>query len=124
MNIILALCFGCSQPDIVAPVYKIHYPQSQTSSHKLISELKITTINNRSLIEVTSTSGIGSGTIRLVKGNWPETVVVHLHLKGLEGFTVTNGSIILDKSRLPVKAYNKNGNLYDEKYLLDEQGFI
>jgi hypothetical protein len=44
-------------------------------------------------LDVTSPSGIGGATIGLTKGKWPTTVILRLHLSGLESFAVSNGKV-------------------------------
>jgi hypothetical protein len=88
-----------------------------------VNEIHISTVNNESMIEISSQSGIGSGVIRLIQGDWPDMVTARLYLKGLEGLTVSSEQIIIDKSALSVSAYDKNGRLYEKKYLLNEKGY-
>ncbi len=42
--------------------------------------------------------GIGHAVIERSDEKWPDTVVLHLHLKGLENFRVTNGEVKLEGS--------------------------
>ncbi len=42
-------------------------------------------------LDVSSPSGIGDATVTLTKGKWPTTVVLRLHLRGLESVAVSNG---------------------------------
>jgi len=42
--------------------------------------------------------GISSATIERTTEHWPNKVVIELHLKGLESFSVANGDLILEAS--------------------------
>ena len=120
--LIILHCSGCIKAT-VTPMFEVYYPQGQTSSHGLVNEIHISTNENESLIEISSQSGIGSGIIKLIQGDWPEVVTARLYLKSLEGFTVSSEQITIDKSALSVSAYDKNGRLYEKKYLINERGY-
>lgn len=47
---------------------------------------------------VSSPSGIGRATITTAKGEWPTTVVLRLHLAGLEHLAISNGKVRLSGS--------------------------
>lgn len=49
---------------------------------------------------VVSQSGIGRATITTTNGNWPTTVILHLHLAGLEHLAISNGKVTLTGSVL------------------------
>lgn len=108
---------SCSSQEDLTPKFEVFYPQSQ------LDELKIVSIQDYYLINVTSESGIGSGIIKLVQGPWPNQIIVRLHLKGLEGLTIKNDNFEIDKSGLSVKAYDNNGNVVNKKHLLNEKGY-
>jgi hypothetical protein len=78
---------------------------------------------NITLITISSNRGIGTGSIKLIEGNWTKKVIAHLHLGGLEGFAVSNGRVTFEKSDLLVKAYDKKDSLFDKEYLLAEKGY-
>jgi len=122
-TLVFILCFGCIKETNILPVFEVYYPQGQKTSHGLMNEVHISTINNESLIEISSQSGIGRGVIRLIQGDWPKIVTARLYLKGLEGFAVSNEQITIDKSALSVSAYDKSGRLYEKKYLQNERGY-
>ena len=46
-------------------------------------------------VAIHSERGIGRGTITRVGAHWPEKLVLRLHLKGLEGLTLTAGDLRL-----------------------------
>jgi len=54
------------------------------------SEMQITV--ERIVIEIRNERGIGGGNIKRTGGKWPETIVLRLHLKGLEQFKLINGA--------------------------------
>jgi hypothetical protein len=74
------------------------------------------------VFEVKSASGIGSGKIKLVEGNWPKKVLVRLHLRGLEGFSVSNGKKTIPRSDLNIRMLDPKGNPVEGKYLLKSLG--
>ena len=121
--ILIILCSGCIKETITPAIFEVYYPQGQKSSHGLMNEIHVSTVNNESLIEISSQSGIGRGVIKLIQGDWPEEIIVRLYLKGLEGFTVSSEQFTVDRSEMSVSAYDKNGRLYDKKYLLNERGY-
>ena len=47
-----------------------------------------------------SQSGIGRATITTTSGNWPTTVILHLHLAGLEHLAISTGKVKLSGSVL------------------------
>lgn len=120
--ILIVLCTGCIKETVTPPLFEIYYPQGQKSSHES-NEININTINNQFLIEISSQSGIGSGVIKLIQGRWSDVVIVRLYLKGLEGFTVTSEQFTIDETEMSISSYDKNGRLYDKKYLLNERGY-
>jgi len=120
---LIIFCPGCIKETITPPIFEVYYPQGLKTSHGLMNEIHISIVNNESLIEISSQSGIGHGVIKLIQGDWPEMVTVRLYLKGLEGFTVSSEQITIDKSIMPVSAFDNNGRLYEKKYLLNKRGY-
>ena len=51
---------------------------------------------DKSLFVVKSSFGISQAVIERVDEKWPETIVLRLHLKGLENFRASNGMVTLD----------------------------
>lgn len=47
-------------------------------------------------VSIHSESGIGEAVIELVDDHWPSTVVLHLHLKGLESLRVSSEKVTLE----------------------------
>jgi len=75
------------------------------------------------LIDISSEFGIGRATVKLAQGTWPESVTVRLHLRGLEGFTVSNGTTVMEKHQLSVQAYNLNRRLFSWDDSVNEAGY-
>ncbi len=101
----------------INPQFKVFYQEE--SSHGLLNKIEIINNQDKVIIDISSEHGIGTGTIKIIEGNWPEKAIVRLHLQGLEGFTVSNGEIAMNLSDLEIKAYDANNNLIDNKYLLN-----
>ncbi len=54
------------------------------------------TTNETLLIDIVSPTGIGSTAIEKTAGQWPGTIVMRLHLKGLENFEFKYGANTID----------------------------
>ncbi len=52
----------------------------------------------QTIIEIHSDFGIGSASFELVAGSMPETLLLRLHLKGLEEFRITSSQTVLSAS--------------------------
>lgn len=115
--IYLLICLRCISHPVTPPIFEVSYLQGKKG------EIKVTSTTTKSVIEISSEFGIGGGAVKLIDGSWPEILIVRLHLKGLEGFTVSNGKMEIDKSDLLVQAYDKNGNTFEHKYLMDKKGY-
>lgn len=76
-----------------------------------------------SIVNVTSETGIGKATLKITKGDWPEVLTFHLHLKGLEGFHITAGKAGIDRSQSKVQAFDKHGKPFAGKYLMKDAGY-
>ncbi len=85
--------------------------------------------NDSVVFDVTDRSGIGSGIIDLVEGQWPPKVLVRLHLTGLERFGITIGGKIFTgvyygedfqshKDCLVTRMLDAKGNPLKGSYLL------
>ncbi len=53
------------------------------------NELKVSVEGETAVIDVRSRSGIGAATVELASGTPPETIVVRLHVNGLESFRLS-----------------------------------
>ena len=47
------------------------------------------------ILDIRSPKGISNATIERVADSWPEQMEIHLHLKGLESFSISCGTITL-----------------------------
>ena len=70
-------------------------PSFDITPDKPADQVKAKVEKDTATFDVFSPSGIGSATITLTKGCWPTTVVLRLHLTGLESLAVSNGKIKL-----------------------------
>ena len=61
-------------------------------------KVEITVQNDKTVISVPSPFGISQAIIELSGNNWPDTVTLRLHLKGLENLKVANGKDTLEAS--------------------------
>jgi hypothetical protein len=78
---------------------------------------------SKTIFDVKSGFGIGGGKIKLATGEWPEKVLVRLHLTGLEGFSVSNGNQSLTRSDLDIRMLDSKGNVKEGRYLLKTKGY-
>jgi hypothetical protein len=100
---------------------------------KAADAIKVTVEGGKTILSVTSKSGIGGATIERKAEQWPKELVLRLHLRGLEAFAITSGSLRLTTSvrshdgtvnRLQVR--KDNGELPVDKaspYWMDIQAF-
>jgi hypothetical protein len=70
-------------------------PSFNITAKKPVDQIKVTLEKDTAIFDVSSPSGIGGATITLAKGDWPSTIVLRLHLHGLESFNVSNGKVKL-----------------------------
>jgi hypothetical protein len=63
------------------------------------SRIRFVPDGDHTVIDITSTSGIGSATIkRGADEEWPQTILARLHLRGLESFKATAGDVTVEWS--------------------------
>ena len=131
---ILAFLPGCQFPGtsgvggVGRPRFevKVHKPKN---GHDLPREVRPTIAGATVVFDVTDRFGIGSATVRLVEGSWPEKVLVRYHLGGLEGVSATvDGKLLLDsrddpRGALGVRMLDKKGRPLEGKYLLKKDGY-
>lgn len=82
---------------------------------KPADQVKMTLDKGTATLDVSSQNGIGGATITLAKGQWPTTVIVRLHLGGLESFAISNG-----KAKLTGSVLSHSGNT-KRLYLTDDR---
>jgi hypothetical protein len=87
--------------------------------------VQVVTEAGRTVLDITSRSGIGGATVERKTKHWPEKMILRLHLGGLESLAVSNGELTL---RASIKTYGgaarlsyglKNG---DEGPALEKDG--
>jgi len=88
LSLLLAcsLMAGCAAPlgapETPAPVFRL-------TAEGNGNELTVSTEGETAIVDVQSQSGIGSATIKLVSGEFPENIVLRLHIQGLEEFSLS-----------------------------------
>jgi len=75
-------------------------PSFSVTQRKPADQIKVIVKGGTAIIDVFSPSGIGGATITATGGKWPTTIVLRLHLSGLESFAVSNGKVKLTGSVL------------------------
>jgi hypothetical protein len=63
-------------------------------------QVKLAIEGERAVVTIVSPRGISGLTIESPRGKWPHLLVLRLHLRGLEGFHVSNGTIRLSAAVL------------------------
>ena len=61
-------------------------------------KVEVKTESDKAVISVRSPFGISQAIIERADENWRDTVILRLHLNGLENFKVTNGKITLESA--------------------------
>ena len=102
---------------------KFNFEYREKGPHGSHNSIEAVTQDSAVIFEVKSGSGIGSGKIKLVEGNWPKKVSIRLHLRGLEGFSVSNGKKTFQRSGLNIRMLDPKGNPVEGKYLLKKKGY-
>lgn len=106
-----------------APVVDVEYQKD--GGNDLVNTVKSTCDDKNILIEVTSEAGLGSATIKLIEGDWGDSVVIRFYLGGLESLAIWNSKLRLDNDQpedLPVKAFDEHGKQHDGNYRLGLSG--
>lgn len=70
-------------------------PSFHVDPQKKDDRIEVTASANRACFAVRSPSGIGSATITRTGERWPATVVIQLHLRGLESIILAAGKVTL-----------------------------
>ena len=100
------------------PEFRLDYKKKGV--HDLPNQIEVTASRRKAVIDIRSQFGIGSGTIHLVRGNWPREMSVRLYLGGLEGFNISNGTSSVSREDMQVRMMDKDGNSLPGKYLPKE----
>lgn len=76
-------------------LFNTEVPTFDITTNKSADQGKVEVKGDSATFDFFSPSGIGGGTITLKQGSWPLSVVLRLHLHGLESFNVSNGKVSL-----------------------------
>ena len=79
---------GCTQAKDESPRFKITTKRDD-------DRVQITVEQEKSVLSVHSPFGIGQAVIERTNENWPDVLMLRLHLKGLESFEITNGKVTI-----------------------------
>jgi len=71
-------------------------PQFKITTKRDNDKVEVTTENDKAVFSVRSPFGISQTVIERTDGNWSDTVMLRLHLKGLENFKISNGIITIE----------------------------
>ena len=101
---------------------EFNFDYQKKGPHGSTNSILATIERSKTIFDVKSGFGIGGGKIKLATGEWPEKVLVRLHLTGLEGFSVSNGKQSLNRSNLDIRILDLKGNPVKGPYLLKSLG--
>jgi hypothetical protein len=87
----LLIMSGCNDSD--SPTIDIVLDRGEISTAELLID------DGRAIIEVTDPRGINGLTATLTSGQWPEQILVHLRLKGLERLEIHYGRYTITTGR-------------------------
>jgi len=97
--------------------------QFKITARRMDDDIQVHADKHKTVFSVRGPLGISKADIERLGNKWPDTVVLRLHLKGLESFRVSNGQVTLDATvstdeGKPMVCLWKGGN---ENSLLDEK---
>jgi hypothetical protein len=87
----LASCTTTSPNSAVEPEYHV-------TSNRPSAQVTVNDEADSAVVEVYSDNGIGSATIRLISGQWPQSILMHFHLQGLESLQFIYGDTTVNLS--------------------------
>jgi hypothetical protein len=70
--------------------------QFKITTRKIEDDVQVQVDKYKTVFAVKSPLGISHADIERLGNKWPDTVMLRLHLKGLESFRVSNGQVTLD----------------------------
>ena len=73
-------------------------PAFRVATQKKDDRIEVTATAERACFDIRCPSGIGGATITRTGDRWPATVVLRLHLRGLESITIAGGNVTLGAS--------------------------
>lgn len=112
---------SAEDPRVGQGVWLLFEKKSEVVTKKEEDQVAVKVEGDTVVYSISSPSGIGGATISPWKG-WPKQVIIRLHLRGLESFTVSNGKIKLSASVLKIKILDANGKPLQT--LPDEDGYF
>jgi hypothetical protein len=71
-------------------------PQFKITTRRDNDKVEVKVESGKTVFSVHSPFGISQTVIERTDGNWPDIVMLRLHLKGLENFKVSNGNMKLE----------------------------
>ena len=71
-------------------------PKFKVTTKKANDSVEVRADKDKTLFIVKSPFGISQAVIERADNKWPDTVVLRLHLKGLESFRASNGKVTVD----------------------------
>ena len=74
-------------------------------------------------VHITDPSGIGSGILRRVRGDWPARIQLRLKLKALEGLNITVGDSVVPREKLAIRLLDPTGKPLEGKHRLNRPGY-
>lgn len=95
--LLLAGCIGVRQRMTPPPEISI---TTAAESDEIVRSFRQNETGARwsAVLDVTSPTGIGSGRVSLMAGEWPEPVLLRLHLAGLEDLSLKAGETVVQLS--------------------------
>jgi len=70
--------------------------QFKITARRMDDDIQVHADKHKTVFSVRGPLGISHAEIERLGNKWPDTVVLRLHLKGLESFRVSNGQVTLD----------------------------
>jgi len=91
--ILIAVVIGWTNSAVASDEHRSRFTMTTQRADDNVS---VTTENNNTLFSIRSPSGISQVRIERSLDHWPPTIVLRLHLKGLEYFQITSGGSTLN----------------------------
>ena len=88
--LLAAVVYGCGP--------KLSTPRLNARPSSAEHETELSYKPGEAIVDIHSERGIGSATVTKAEDRWPAKVVFHLHLRGLESFSVSNRRIEVQTS--------------------------
>ena len=74
----------------------VEEPQFKLTTKHDNDKVEVKVESGKTVFSVHSPFGISQTVIESTNGNWPDTVMLRLHLKGLENFKISNGKVTIE----------------------------